>query len=213
MASSWSWVTWMNVQADLGLDPLELDLHRPAQLEVEGAERLVEQQHLGAVDQRPGQRHALLLPAGELRRLLARLAAELDQVEHLAGPAVSTSLRLAPAQPEGDVLEDVEVREQRVALEDGVDRPPVGLGVGDVLSPQRDRARTWASRARRPSAASWSCRSPEGPSSAKNEPRRDVEVQRLHRVNAANSLVRLAQLQAFGRGSRRLLGGLRLSHL
>ena len=34
--------------ADLGLDPLELDLHLPAQLEVERAERLVEQQHLRA---------------------------------------------------------------------------------------------------------------------------------------------------------------------
>ena len=34
--------------ADLGLDPLELDLHLAAQLEVEGAERLVEQQHLRA---------------------------------------------------------------------------------------------------------------------------------------------------------------------
>ena len=35
-------------EADLGLDPLELDLHRAAQLEVERAQRLVEQQHLGA---------------------------------------------------------------------------------------------------------------------------------------------------------------------
>jgi hypothetical protein len=38
-------------QPDLGLDPLELDLHLAAQLEVQRAERLVEQEHLGAVDQ------------------------------------------------------------------------------------------------------------------------------------------------------------------
>ena len=91
MASSWSWVTWMKVQADLGLDPLELDLHRPAQLEVERAERLVEQQHLGAVDQRAGQGDPLLLAAGELGRLLARLALELDQLEHLAHLAVDVA--------------------------------------------------------------------------------------------------------------------------
>ena len=52
--------------ADVGLDALQLDLHLAAQLEVEGAERLVEEQHLGPVDQRPGQRDPLLLAAGEL---------------------------------------------------------------------------------------------------------------------------------------------------
>ena len=68
---------------DLGLDPLELDLHLPAQLEVEGAERLVEQQHLRAVDQGPGQRDPLLLAAGELRGLALAEPLELDQLEHL----------------------------------------------------------------------------------------------------------------------------------
>ena len=38
-----------------------------ADLGVEGAERLVEQQHRGLDRQRPGQRHALPLAAGELR--------------------------------------------------------------------------------------------------------------------------------------------------
>ena len=69
MASSWSWVTWMKVRPTSLLDPLELDLHLPAQLEVEGAERLVEQQHVRAVDQGPRERDALLLAAGELVRL------------------------------------------------------------------------------------------------------------------------------------------------
>ena len=38
-------------------------------LGVEGAERLVQQQHLRLDGERPGQRHALPLPAGELRRV------------------------------------------------------------------------------------------------------------------------------------------------
>ena len=58
--------------ADLLLDPLELDLHLLAQLEVERAERLVEQQHLRAVDDRAGERDALALAAGELRRACGR---------------------------------------------------------------------------------------------------------------------------------------------
>ena len=61
---------------DLALDLLQLDLHLPAQLQVEGAERLVEQQHLGPVDERPGERDALALAARELvrPRASARLA-------------------------------------------------------------------------------------------------------------------------------------------
>ena len=51
------------------LDALELDLHLLAQLEVERAERLVEQQHPRAVDDRAGERDALALAAGELRGL------------------------------------------------------------------------------------------------------------------------------------------------
>ena len=49
--------------AQVGLQVLELELHLLPQLEIECAERLVQQQHPGAVDQRAGQRHPLLLPA------------------------------------------------------------------------------------------------------------------------------------------------------
>jgi hypothetical protein len=48
---------------DLALDLFELDLHLAAQLEVERAERLVQQQHRGPVHQRAGERHALALTA------------------------------------------------------------------------------------------------------------------------------------------------------
>ena len=52
----------------LALDALELELHLLAQLEVERAERLVEQQHPRAVDERAGERDALALAARELDR-------------------------------------------------------------------------------------------------------------------------------------------------
>ena len=66
--------------ADVLLDALELDLHLLAQLEVERAERLVEQQHLRAVDDRARERDALALAAGQLRRAAA---AEAGQAHHL----------------------------------------------------------------------------------------------------------------------------------
>ena len=48
---------------------LELDLHLLAQLQIECAQRLVEQKNARPVDQRPGQRHALALAARERARL------------------------------------------------------------------------------------------------------------------------------------------------
>ena len=52
--------------ADLALDRLQLDLHLLAQLEVERAERLVEEEHLRPVHDRARERDALSLAAGEL---------------------------------------------------------------------------------------------------------------------------------------------------
>ena len=105
-----------------------------------------------------------------------------DQVERLAPPGCWTSLTPRRAQAERDVLVDVQVREQRVALEHRVHRPLVRLAVRDVEVAEVDRARRSAPRARRPCAASWSCRSPRGraarrtipaaPSGAGRRPRR-----------------------------------------
>src|SRR4029077_4808522 len=91
-----------------------------------GPERLVEEQPPRLADQGPGERDALLLAARELPRLPAAEPREPDQVEHLLdpGPELRTGRALA-AKPEGDVLEDREMREERVALEDGVHVPLV----------------------------------------------------------------------------------------
>jgi hypothetical protein len=69
---------------DLALDRLELDLHLLAQLEVERAERLVEQQHGRVDDERAGQRDALLHAAGQLARAGLLAPAQADQLERLA---------------------------------------------------------------------------------------------------------------------------------
>ncbi len=58
--------------ADLPLDALQLDLQALAELQVERAERLVEQEDLRQVDQGAGERDPLLLAAGELAGLAVR---------------------------------------------------------------------------------------------------------------------------------------------
>ena len=69
------------------LDVDQLELRVLAQLLVERAERLVEQQQLRPLDQRARERHALPLAAGELVRLALGELAELHQLEHLGDAA------------------------------------------------------------------------------------------------------------------------------
>ena len=83
-------------EAERALQGLQLALHRLAQLQVERAERLVEQQHLRAQDQRARQRHALALAAGQLRRLARLHADELDQRERLAAELLALGASHAP---------------------------------------------------------------------------------------------------------------------
>jgi hypothetical protein len=85
-----------------------------AQGRVEGGERLVEQDHRGLRGERAGQRDPLLLPAGQLVRVSRRQGGrQLDQLEHLAQPVAAAT---RTGQPEGDVVPDGEVGEQRTLL-------------------------------------------------------------------------------------------------
>ena len=96
IASSWSCVTWTNVIPHVVLDPLQLELHLLAQLQVERAERLVEQQHARPVDERAGERDALLLAARQLARLAVAEALEADEREHLVDAAAAARRPCTP---------------------------------------------------------------------------------------------------------------------
>ena len=125
----------------LALDPLELDLHRLPELEIERAERLVQQEGAGIVDQRSRQRHPLLLPARELRRPAFREIRQSDHREQRPHPAIDLGrLQLPAPGAEGDVVVHRHVGEERVVLEDGVDVAPVGRDPGDVLAFEQDAA-------------------------------------------------------------------------
>src|SRR6266542_2099860 len=68
-------------RAGPALHRLELALHLQAELEVEGSEWLVEEQHGGLVHEGAGDRDALLLSAGELMHASALVAGEIDKLE------------------------------------------------------------------------------------------------------------------------------------
>ena len=121
--------------AELPLEALQLLAHAHAQERVECGKRLVEQQHARIGDERARERHALLLPAGQLRREPLRLGLHLDKAQHLTRLGATLDLRhTAHAQAERDVVDAVEMREERVALKHH-------RGAPSLLAADRSRAR------------------------------------------------------------------------
>jgi hypothetical protein len=134
--------------AQLTLQPQQLLLQALAHHRVDGAERLVHQQHRRVGGERAGHPDALLLAARQLRRVApGHLRTQLDGLHQLGrAPA---RLGLAPAEKQrdgGDVVADGAVREQPGLLDhvadaaaqvggvDGADVAPVDLdgARGDV---------------------------------------------------------------------------------
>ena len=98
----------------------ELAADDPARVGVERRERLVEQQHRRVARERPRQRDPLALAAGEIAGTGGGEVRDPEALEQLVHPR---------AAAEGDVAADVEVREERVLLEDEPDGPPLGRQV------------------------------------------------------------------------------------
>ena len=104
-------------------------------LRVERGGGLVEEHDLGLHRERPGDRDALLLAAGELRRVLARLLGDAHALEQLHGQLLRLlAVHLAHAdRAQRDVLEHGQVREEVERLEDHADLAADGGDVADVV--------------------------------------------------------------------------------
>ena len=144
---------------------------------VEVSGRLVGEQHLRAVHERPRDRDALLLTAGQLVREPLVLAGEADEREHLGHGLLDESARRADdLQRERDVLEDRLVRQQPEVLEHRADVPAEvrHLAVGQRAA-GRGRARRRGRRSASPRAGSvagtMDLPEPEAPTRKTNSPR------------------------------------------
>ena len=120
---------------------LQFAAHRCAQVGVERRQRLVEQQHVRLDHECARQRDALLHPARQLRgQVMARIA-ELHELQRIGDAARHFRRRHAAcAQPECDVLEHRQVREQRVILEQQTKIALVRRRIGQVASGHGQRA-------------------------------------------------------------------------
>ena len=174
---------------DLLLDALQLDLQLAAELEVERAQRLVEQQDVRPVRQRPRERDALLLAAGELVRLALLVAVEPHQRERVADAAPDLVLRPCPCAW-------ARTRRCRPRTGGGTGRSagtpcsPTACRVARGSCPGRaaGSARPWAARSRRSCGASWSCRSPKDRAArrTRRQPRRARRGRRRARRRTAS---------------------------
>ena len=103
------------------------------------------------------------------------------------------------AQPEGDVLVDRQVREQRVVLEDRVDVALVGRQPGHVLALELDQARRSAASNPPIIRRVVVLPQPDGPSRLKNSPSRDLEVDVVDGDRVAELLDHIHELDVDGR--------------
>src|SRR4030095_1833036 len=125
--------------ADLAVDALELDLHLLAQVLVQRAEWLIEQEHIRVEDEAPRERDTLLLAPPLLARVFVGVGAQPDQIEDLAHAlALLRARKRAHAQGESDVALDRHVGEQRVVLEDDADVALVRLAARQILAAELD---------------------------------------------------------------------------
>ncbi len=104
------------------VQPAQPSAQLRADVGVQRAERLVEQQHARLDGERAGKRHPLALAARELGGTLARPGGQAHQLQQLIHPRLDDVLgSLADPQTEGDVVADRHVRKRRVVLEDKAD--------------------------------------------------------------------------------------------
>ncbi len=108
---------------------------------VEGAERLVQQQHLRLGRERTGERHSLPLAARQLSRIAVAEPFELHEREQLGDARADLVARpLAHLQAERDVVANRHVLERGVVLEDEPDAALLRGERGRVLAGEQDLA-------------------------------------------------------------------------
>jgi len=118
---------------------VQLRAHCTPGVGVESRQRLVEEKYVGLPRQRASKRNALALATRELGHTRAGEVSDPEALEHARN-------RSPVARPERDVPAHVQVREERVLLEDEPHAPPLGGQVDATsaiepgLTPEGDEA-------------------------------------------------------------------------
>ncbi len=127
--------------AELTLKRFQLVLHLLAQLVVQRGEGFIQQEQARFVDHGAGNGHTLLLTTGKLMRLALGKRLQLYHAQGFGNPRWDLAGRcfLHP-QAKRHVLKHGHVREQGIALKDGIDVAIFGWNLGYVLVLKMDMA-------------------------------------------------------------------------
>ena len=127
--------------AEAALQCADFAPHLDTQLGVEVRQRLIHQADARLRHDGAAERHTLLLPAGELRRLAFEQPIEPENSGGALQARIALGARhIAHPQAEQDVLGDRQVRKQRVALEHHRDAALGGRQRGHIALGDPDRA-------------------------------------------------------------------------
>ncbi len=195
-------------RAEGALQLLQLELHVLAQLHVERAQGLVEQQQCRLEHHAAGDRDALALAAGELLGALGRRRRPGRRARAWPRRARSRSRLPTPrrASPKATFSRHRHHREQRQLLEHHVDRAPVGRDPGHAAAADGDLAAVGLDEAG-DHAQQRGLAAAGGPEDREEAAARDAEGQLMHGGVAAEALAQRAHLQVRrcgGAGRRRL---------
>ena len=123
------------------LDLLELDLHILAQLEVKRAQRLIQKKNLRMVCQRTGNGDALLLATGQAIDIAVRKAIQIDHIQHVLHGRFDFLFTFAmDPHSKRHIVINIQMREQRILLENGVDLALVRWNIVDFLAIEKNIA-------------------------------------------------------------------------
>ena len=183
------------------LQAADLVLHFLAQAAVQRPERLVHEHQVGLEHERPGDRDALLLAAGQLPGPARLEALELDHVQRAFDAGFDLVFgQAARVQGEGEILGDRHVGEQGVVLKDQPDVAFVRFDRGHGPAVQPDFPAVGVLEAGQHLEAGGLA-GPGRPQQRDELAARDLQVEILHRQGAAVvALVHLAEFDEGGVG-------------
>ena len=102
----------------------QLQLHLFSHLQIQSSQRFIKEQDIRLIDDGAGDRNPLLLAARQCGYLPLLKPLKIYDLQHFLHLFIDHVLReFLQIQPESYVVIDIEMREQRVALEHRVDRP------------------------------------------------------------------------------------------
>ena len=125
--------------AQLFVHILQFQLHLLTHLIIQGAQGLVQQQYLRLIDNGSGNGYPLLLSAGQGLYTSLFKALQINHFQSVLHLFVHGLLvQLFQFQTECHIIINIQMRKQRIFLENGIDRSLVGRKLTDVLAVQQN---------------------------------------------------------------------------